>query len=95
MVDLDVATAGSSNGRNRMTTFEMIQKLAKYPADTPLVLAYNWGDPQLDVEYRDDGVGGRLIAALHGGEMTAGESSEEEVTPYASFSEWSPEMDRQ
>ena len=48
-----------------MTTFEMIQKLAEYPPDTPLVNGYDWADPQLAANEYD----GVLTVAIHSGEM--------------------------
>lgn len=34
-----------------MTVYDLIQKLAQYPADTKIVLAFDWGEPVISDEY--------------------------------------------
>lgn len=34
-----------------MTTFELIQKLSQFPADTKVVIAHDWSEPLVDPEY--------------------------------------------
>jgi hypothetical protein len=34
-----------------MTVYDMIQKLSHYPADTKIVLGFDWGEPVIDDEY--------------------------------------------
>ena len=31
-----------------MTTYELIQKLAQYPADTKVTIAHDWSEPEIE-----------------------------------------------
>lgn len=51
------------------TVSDLISDLVRFPPDTQIVLASNWGNPFVSDEYLDIIEGGPGVLAIHGGEM--------------------------
>lgn len=56
-----------------MTVYEMIQKLAQYPADTKVVLAHDWSEPEFDDGYLD--VADNPALAMHSAAVLAAQDT--------------------